>query len=106
MANDYQPPRIGGPQCKKTFTNISADQDMRAQSGCPTYPPGQLQVVGGAAGGDIVYTDLRGTVHTVHIPPETEVVIDGPVTAIDGDTTDELDVTACWWIDSTTRFNA
>jgi hypothetical protein len=105
LANDYQPPRVGGPQMKKTFTSVSADQDLRAQSGYPTHAPGMLQVVGGAAGGDVVYSDLAGNVQTVHIPPETEVVIDGPVSALDDATTDELDVTACWWIDSSTRLN-
>jgi hypothetical protein len=105
LANDYQPPRNGGAQYKKTFTAVSTDQDLRAQSGYPTHAPGLLQVVGGAAGGDLVYTDLAGNVNTMHIPIETEITIDGPVAAIDGDSADDLDITAHWWVDSATRLN-
>lgn len=104
MANDYQPPRTGGT-AKKTFTGTYTDQDLRAQSGYPTHAPAFLEVSGNAAGGDLIATDLRGNIQTQHIPLETVMTVEGPFATLDGDTADDLDVTAVWYIDSVTRFN-
>lgn len=105
MANDYQPSRVGNAAIKKTFTGSYTDQDLRAQSGYPTHAPAFLEVSSAAAGGDVIATDLRGNVQTQRIPIESNMVIEGPFAALDGDTADELDVTAVWFVDSVTRYN-
>lgn len=105
MANDYQPPRNGGAAYKKTFTSVAAQVDLRAQSGYPNHAPGLLDVASAAAGGDLVYTDLKGNSNTIQIPAATITQIEGPIATLEAGSADELDITAHWWIDSTTRFN-
>lgn len=106
MANDYQPQKEGGT-VEKTFTGVAAATDLRAQSGYPNYCPGRLTVSNGAtdAAADVVYTDMRGNSNTLQVPASSVHVIDSPVATLEAATGDALDVTATWWLDSTTRFN-
>lgn len=107
MANDYQPSKYGGNQTvSKTFTNITAVQDLRAQSGYPTHAPARITAANDqATSSDIVYTDLKGNSNTFGVPAASTHVIDEPVATLEAATVDTLDVTATWWIDSATRFN-
>ena len=107
MANDYQPSKIGNQTVSKTFTGIAAATDLRAQSGYPTHAPGRLVVANPeATSSDIVYKDLKGNTNTFGVPAASTHEIDEPVSTLEADTGDTLDITATWWIDSVTRFNA
>lgn len=105
MANDYQPESYNSPSLAKTFTGVAAETNLRAQSGYPKHCPQRLDIVGGAAGGDIVFKDIKGNENTVHIPIETIHTIDCAVSTLEAGTADELDITAYWWIDGSTVFN-
>lgn len=107
MANDYQPQKYGGNgTVSKTFTSISAAQDLRAQSGYPTHAPGRVVAANPeATSSDLVYKDLKGNENTFGVPAASTHIIDEPVSTLEAATGDTLDVTATWWVDSATRFN-
>jgi ABC-type Fe3+-hydroxamate transport system substrate-binding protein len=106
LANDYQPQKEGGT-VDKTFTAIAASTDLRAQSGYPTHAPGRVTASNASVdtAADVVYTDLRGNSNTFQVPPEAVHTLDYPVATLEAATGDALDITATWWLDSTTRFN-
>lgn len=108
MANDYQPQKYhGNGTVSKTFTTISAAQDLRAQSGYPTHAPGRVVVSNPeATAGSIVYTDLQENENSFSVPPESIHTIDEPVATLEAGTDDTIVATATWWVDSVTRFNA
>lgn len=107
MANDYQPQKYhGNGTVSATFTGVSAQVDLRAQSGYPTHAPGRVVASNPeATSSDIVYTDLKGNSNTFGVPAASVHTIDEPVATLEAGTVDTIDITATWWIDSVTRFN-
>ena len=76
---------------------LSADPDLAQQEGYPAWSPQRLQFTS-TAGGDVVFTDEDGIVHTLHVDALTgPIVINRPIRSIDESASGAVQVIAEWF---------
>ena len=109
MANDYKTPGAesgGSADVAKSFAAGFGAQDLRAQTGYPTYCPQRLLVTNAnAAVQSVIFKDRNGNTITMPVGANATTQFDIAASTLEAGGGANISVVVAWWTDSTSRFN-